>query len=162
MATRTQTQQTPIHPPQQPNQSTVAAPVGRPRSGERGLNKCYFIGRLGNDPEMKYTPSGIAVTTASLAVKSYPTAERPDWIRLRFWRGAAETLNTYGRKGSKLHVEGKLRVSSYVDKEGITRTSFVIDVDEFLFLGDPGHHANGAASADEADASDLDGLDAIV
>src|SRR3954447_3386781 len=159
MATRTQTQQTAVGP-QQPAPAPVLAPAERPRSGERGLNKCVFIGRLGNDPEMRYTPAGIAVTTASLAVKSYPTAERPDWIRLRFWRGAAETMNEYGRKGSKLHVEGKLRVSSYVDKEGITRTSCVIDVDEFLFLGGPGHHGNGAA-ADEHDEADLDGLDGL-
>src|SRR3954451_9390573 len=153
MATRMQTPQTTVRP-----QQSAPASVERARSGERGYNKCAFIGRLGNEPEMRYTPLGIAVTTASLAVKSYPTAERPDWIRLRFWRGAAETVNTYGRKGSKLHVEGKLRVSSYVDKEGITRTSCVIDVDEFLFLGDPAHQAHGAASADEAD---LDGLEAI-
>jgi hypothetical protein len=84
MATRTQTQQTAVRP-QQP--APVPVPAERPRSGERGYNKCVFIGRLGNEPEMRYTPSGIAVTTASLAVKSYPTAERPDWIRLRFWRG---------------------------------------------------------------------------
>jgi single-strand DNA-binding protein len=161
MATRTQTQQTAVRP-QQPAPAPAPVTMDRSTRGERGLNCCMFIGRLGNDPEMKYTPSGIAVTTASLAVKSYPTAERPDWIRLRFWRGAAETLNEYGRKGSKLHVEGKLRVSSYVDKEGITRTSFVIDVDEFLFLGDPGHHGNGAAATDEPDVADLDGLDTIV
>ena len=95
MATRTQTQQTAVRP-QQP--APAPALAERPRSGERGLNACYFIGRLGNDPEMRYTPSGIAVTTASLAVKSYPTAERPDWIRLRFWRGAAETMNEYVRR----------------------------------------------------------------
>src|SRR5215217_4429553 len=151
MATRTQTPQTAVRP-QQP--APAPAPAERPSRGERGLNHCVFIGRLGNDPDMRYTPAGIAVTTASLAVKSYPTAERPDWIRLRFWRGAAETVNQYGRKGSKLHVEGKLRVSSYVDKEGITRTSCVIDVDEFLFLGDPGHHSNGVGSAAEADGGD--------
>src|SRR3954462_5483211 len=154
MATRTQTQANTTTRQQAVAPPPAASIQERPRSGERGLNRCYFIGRLGNDPEMRYTPSGIAVTTASLAVKSYPTAERPDWIRLRFWRGAAETGNQYGRKGSKLHVEGKLRVSSYVDKEGVTRTSFVIDVDEFLFLGDPGHHPNGATSAAEADAGD--------
>src|SRR4051812_39224394 len=159
MATRTQTQQTVVRP-QQP--APAPATLDHPNRGERGLNHCSFIGRLGGDPEMRYTPAGIAVTTASLAVKSYPTAERPDWIRLRFWRGAAETLNEYGRKGSKLHVEGKLRVSSYVDKEGVTRTSCVIDVDEFLFLGDPGQHGNGGATPDAPDGTDLDGLDAIV
>ncbi len=161
MATRTQTQQPAVRP-QQPAPAPASVPADRSTRGERGLNCCMFIGRLGNDPEMRYTQSGIAVTTASLAVKSYPTAERPDWIRLRFWRGAAETLNTYGRKGSKLHVEGKLRVSSYVDKEGVTRTSFVIDVDEFLFLGDPGQHGNDGATTDDPDGADLDGLDTIV
>ena len=163
MATRTQTQQTAVRP-QQPAPAPVPPATDRPSAaGSADTISVRSSGGSGNDPEMRYTASGIAVTTASLAVKSYPTAERPDWIRLRFWRGAAETLNAYGRKGSKLHVEGKLRVSSYVDKEGITRTSFVIDVDEFLFLGDPGHHGNGAAAPDEPDdGADLDGLDAIV
>src|SRR5438067_525083 len=98
--------------------SPTPASTTRANSGERGLNKCLFIGRLGADPEMRFTSAGIAVTTASLAVKSYPTAERPDWIRLRFWRGAAETVNQYARKGSKLHVEGKLRVNTRADGQG--------------------------------------------
>ena len=96
----------------------------------------HFIGRLGADPELRYTPAGIAVTTVSLAVKSYPGAPGPDWIKLRFWRRAAETQAQYAGKGSKLHIEGKLRVGRFTDKDGVTRTTFVIDVDEFLFLGD--------------------------
>jgi len=111
---------------------------------------------------MRITPAGIAVTTVSLAVKSYPTAPAPDWIKLRFWRGAAETVNQYARRGSKLHVEGKLRVSSFVGPDGVKRTVSVIDVDEFLFLGDPAPRANGAAAAGELDGADLAGLDEIV
>src|SRR5437763_16925393 len=101
---------------------------------------------------MRFTSTWVAWTTGSRAVKSYPTAERPDWIRLRFWRGAAETVNEYARKGSKLHVEGKLRVGRFTDKEGVVRTTFVIDVDEFMFLGDSTHRAAGnEALEDEAD-----------
>ncbi len=164
MATRTQTQAIPVSKQQAPQQQAprpqAPAPVERTSSGERGLNKCLFIGRLGADPEMKYTAAGIAVTTASLAVKSFPTATAPDWIKLRFWRGAAETVNQYARKGSKLHVEGKLRVGRFTDKEGVTRTTFVIDVDEFMFLGDPAHRAVGNEALE--DEADLEGLDDIV
>jgi single-strand DNA-binding protein len=159
MANRTQTQATPVSKQQAPRPQ-APAPVERTSSGERGLNKCLFIGRLGADPEMRFTPAGIAVTTASLAVKSFPTATGPDWIKLRFWRGAAETVNQYARKGSKLHVEGKLRVGRFTDKEGVVRTTFVIDVDEFMFLGDPAQRANGNEAA--GDAADLEGLDDIV
>jgi single-strand DNA-binding protein len=152
MATRTQTPATPTALQQDPVASD------RTGSGERGLNKCQFIGRLGADPELRYTPAGIAVTTASLAVKSYPGAPGPDWIKLRFWRGAAETLAQYAGKGSKLYIEGKLRVGRFTDQDGVTRTTFVIDVDEFLFLGDAAHPANSPAA--EVD-DDLHGLDAI-
>src|SRR3954452_13778988 len=140
--------------------SPTSASGTRANGGERGLNKCLFIGRLGADPEMRYTTNGIAVTTGSLAVKSYPRAERPDWIRLRFWRGAAETMNQHARKGSKLHVEGKLRVNTRADGQGIVRTYFVVDVDEFMFLGDPGQRAASGAGAE--DDADLAGLDEIV
>jgi single-strand DNA-binding protein len=138
MATRTQTPQTSA-PTQQ-----AQPPVERSSKGERGLNRCYFIGRLGAHPTMRYTASGIAVTTASLAVKSYPTAPSPDWIKLRFWRGAAETVNQYARKGSKLHVEGKLRVNTRAADQGVVRTYCVIDVDEFMFLGNPTGQGTGA------------------
>jgi single-strand DNA-binding protein len=98
----------------------------------------------------------------SLAVKSYPGAPGPDWIKLRLWRGAAETLAQYAGKGSKLHIEGKLRVGRFTDKDGVTRTTFVIDVDEFLFLGDASHPAHGPTdTAAAAAAGDLSGLDDI-
>jgi single-strand DNA-binding protein len=166
MATRTQTQQTSAPKQQAQRQAApqqAQAPVERTSNGERGLNRCFFIGRLGADPVMKYTSAGIAVTTASLAVKSYPTATKPDWIKLRFWRGAAETVNQYAQRGSKLHVEGKLRISSYTDKDGVVRATHVIDVDEFMFLGDSAHQVRGVRDETEAlDEADLDGLDEIV
>src|SRR5690242_12672700 len=156
MATRTQTLVTPTAPQQDP---VVSERTG---SGERGLNRCFFIGRLGAEPALRYTPAGIAVTTASLAVKSYPGAPGPDWIKLRFWRAAAETIAQHAGKGSKLHIEGKLRVGHFTDKDGVTRTTFVIDVDEFLFLGDASHPApDPAAVTAEVDTGDLSGLAGI-
>jgi single-strand DNA-binding protein len=156
MATRTQTPVAPTAPQQDPVASD------RTGSGERGLNKCLFIGRLGADPELRYTAAGIPVATASLAVKSYPGAPGPDWIKLRFWRGAAETVAQYAGKGSKLHVEGKLRVGRFTDKDGVARTTFVIDVDEFLFLGDASHSApDPTAVTAEVDTADLSGLAGI-
>jgi single-strand DNA-binding protein len=156
MATRTQTAVAPAAPQQDPIASE------RIGSGERGLNKCLFIGRLGADPELRYTPAGIPVATASLAVKSYPGAPGPDWIKLRFWRGAAETVAQYASKGSKLHIEGKLRVGHFTDQDGVPRTTFVIDVDEFLFLGAAAHPANSpTGTTTEVDTGDLSALAGI-
>jgi single-strand DNA-binding protein len=156
MATRTQAQANPTVPQEDPASSE------RTGTGERGLNKCLFIGRLGADPELRYTAAGIPVATASLAVKSYPGAPGPDWIKLRFWRGAAETVAQYASKGSKLYIEGKLRVGRFTDQDGVTRTTFAVDVDEFLFLGDAAHPApDPTAVTAEVDTPDLSGLAGI-
>jgi len=91
------------------------------------MNKIMLIGNLGKDPEMNYTPSGIAVTKFSLAVNrntKTPTGEKQEeteWFNIVAWRQLAETCNTYLHKGSKVFIEGRLTQRKYTDKNGIDR-----------------------------------------
>ena len=91
------------------------------------MNKILLIGNLGKDPEMNYTPSGVAVTKFSLAVNRVTktaTGEKEketDWFNIVAWRQLAETCNTYLHKGSKVYIEGRLTQRKYTDKNGIDR-----------------------------------------
>ena len=91
------------------------------------MNKIMLIGNLGKDPEMNYTPSGVALTKFSLAVNRVtktPTGEKQketDWFNIVVWRQLAETCNKYLHKGSKVYIEGRLTQRKYTDKNGIDR-----------------------------------------
>lgn len=91
----------------------------------RGLNKVMIIGNLGGDPEMKYTPSGKAITTFSVAVgrtsrdpASGETREETEWFRVVAWDRLAETCNQFLSKGRKVYVEGRLQTRSWKDNNG--------------------------------------------
>jgi len=91
----------------------------------RGLNKVMIIGNLGKDPEMKYTPSGKAITTFSVAVgrvsrnaESGQNEEQTEWFRVVAWEKLAETCNQFLRKGSKVYVEGRLQTRAWKDNNG--------------------------------------------
>ncbi|MBV9705956.1 MAG: single-stranded DNA-binding protein, partial [Chloroflexi bacterium] len=76
--------------------------------------KVILIGHLGQDPEMSYTPSGVAVTKFSLAINritksaSGEKQKETDWYNIVAWRQQAEVCNSYLRKGSKVYIEGRL------------------------------------------------------
>src|SRR5699024_12825226 len=82
----------------------------------RGINKVILVGRLGNDPDVRYTASGSAVTTISIATseswKDRNTGqqqERTEWHRVVFFGRLAEIAGQYLKKGSQVYVEGSLR-----------------------------------------------------
>ena len=94
----------------------------------RGINKVILVGNLGADPEVRYMPSGNAVTTVSLATsetwKDKETGEpkdRTEWHRVVFFNKLAEIVGEYTRKGSKLYVEGSLRTRKWQDQSGQDR-----------------------------------------
>lgn len=107
----------------------------------RGLNRITLIGNLGNDPELRYTADGVAMTTASLAVNGTRRAadgsrdEAVEWFRLVIFDRQAETLATYGAKGKPLFVEGRLQTRPYTDRNGIIRSAVEVVVSNFLLLG---------------------------
>src|SRR5437588_11434989 len=89
------------------------------------LNQCSFIGRLGKDPEMNYTPSGKAVTKFSLAVDQGKGQETL-WLNIVCWNDLAERMNEYVSKGQLVFVQGRLVMRSYLDKTQMKRVAIDI------------------------------------
>jgi len=104
------------------------------------MNKIMLIGNLGKDPEMNYTPSGMAVTKFSLAVnrfKKSSTGERQeetDWFNIVAMDKRAEVCNQYLHKGSKVYIEGRLQQRKYTDKNGIERWMVEVIVNDMEML----------------------------
>ena len=93
------------------------------------LNKMMIIGNLGADPELRYTPSGKAVTDLRVAVNDNRKGPDGEWIeetlwfRVSVWEQAAERLAEQLRKGNKIYAEGQLRAREYEARDGQRRTS---------------------------------------
>jgi len=108
----------------------------------RGLNKVMIIGRLGKDPEMRYTPSGRPVTNFSVATsRSWNTSEgerrtETEWFNVVAWGSLAEICNQYLVKGQQVYVEGRLQSRSWEDSEGKRHTAVEIVANEMIMLGD--------------------------
>ncbi len=115
----------------------------------RGVNKVILIGNLGNDPEVRYTPSGSAVASVSLATsetwkdkQSGELQDRTEWHRVVFFNRLAEIVGEYLHKGSKIYVEGSLRTRKWQDKSGLDRYTTEIIANEMHMLDSRG--ANSA------------------
>ncbi|HEY9110707.1 MAG TPA: single-stranded DNA-binding protein [Rhodanobacteraceae bacterium] len=111
----------------------------------RGVNKVILIGNLGADPETRYSASGTAMCTVSVATseswKDKQTGEqqeRTEWHRVKFFGRLAEIAGEYLKKGRQVYIEGAIRSSKYTDKEGIERWSTDIIANEMQMLGGPG------------------------
>ena len=110
------------------------------------LNRVILIGRLTRDPELRYTPAGVAVTQFTLAVDrpfTNQSGEREaDFIPIVTWRQLAETCANYLRKGRLTAVEGRIQVRHYDNNEG--RRVYVTEVvaDNVRFLESPGAVSN--------------------
>ena len=106
-----------------------------------GINKVILVGRLGNDPEVRYTQDGSAVASFSLATsdewKDKETGdkkERTEWHRIVAWRKLGEICGEYLSKGRQVYVEGKLQTRSW-EKDGVTRYTTEIVASDVQFLG---------------------------
>ncbi|SDX00134.1 single-stranded DNA-binding protein [Paenibacillus sp. CF384] len=119
------------------------------------LNRVILIGRLTKDPEMRYTPAGVAVTQFTLAVDRPFTSggqneREADFIPIVTWRQLAETCANYLRKGRLTAVEGRIQVRNYENNEGkrVYVTEIIADNVRFLESGnrDNGPRDEGAAS----------------
>ena len=106
------------------------------------LNRVCLIGRVGQDPEIRYLDSGVCVAQFSLATteKGYTAQngqevpERTEWHDLVAWRGLAQVVEKYVKKGDKLYVEGKLRHRTYEGTDGIKRSKTDIHVENMDLL----------------------------
>src|SRR5947209_9222919 len=97
----------------------------RSMSSMATFNQCFFLGRLGKDPEMNYTPSGKAVTKFSLAVDQGKD-QKPLWLNIVCWNELAERMNEYLSKGQLIFVQGRLVQRSYQDKNKVERVAIEI------------------------------------
>ena len=109
-----------------------------------GINKVILVGNLGQDPEVKYTAGGAAVTTLSLATsdswKDKETGtdqERTEWHRVVLWRRLAEIAGEYLQKGSKIYIEGQLQTRKW-EQDGQTRYTTEIVARDMQFLDSRG------------------------
>lgn len=118
-----------------------------------GVNKAILLGRLGRDPELKYTPGGKAVCSFSLATTERWTTqdgqkkENTTWHNIVAWGKPAEIMKEYLRKGSEVFIEGRIDNRSWEDKDGNKRYISEVVVGNFQFVG---ARATGSGSADEA------------
>ncbi len=121
----------------------------------RGVNKVILIGNLGKDPEVRYMPSGSAVTNVTIATseswkdkQSGEQQERTEWHNVVFFNRLAEIAGEYLKKGSKVYVEGSLRTRKWQDKEGRDRYTTEIVAGEMQMLDSKGG-GGGAPQARE-------------
>ena len=104
------------------------------------LNQIVIMGRLGKDPELRRTQSGVAVATFNVAVdrdfKDKATGQRAtDWITCVAWRSTAEFVEKYFAKGSQVLVAGRLQMRDWTDKDGNKRISAEVQAENVYFAG---------------------------
>lgn len=112
------------------------------------FNKVILIGRLTKDPELRYTPNGVAVTRFTLAVDRRQIKDREretDFIDIVVWQKQAETCASYLGKGRLVAVEGRLQIRSYDDSQGIRRKAAEVVAETVRFLD---RAKEGASAAD--------------
>ena len=109
-----------------------------------GINKVILVGNLGQDPEVKFTAGGAAVTTLSIATSdswkdkdSGMDKEKTEWHRVVLWRRLAEIAGEYLKKGSKVYIEGQLQTRKW-EQEGQTRYTTEIIARDIQFLDSRG------------------------
>lgn len=127
----------------------------------RGVNKVILIGNLGRDPEVRYMPSGSAVTNVALATshswrdkQSGERQEKTEWHNIVFFNRLAEIAGEYLKKGSKIYVEGSLRTNKWQDKNGQDRYTTEIIANEMQMLDSRGGtYSPGSSSSSATEAS---------
>ena len=107
------------------------------------MNKVMLIGNVGKDPEVRYVDQGVAVARLSLATteRGYvlqngtQVPDRTDWHNVVLWRKLAQVVENYVRKGDKLYIEGRIRYTSYNDKQGVRHNVTEIWAENMEMLG---------------------------
>lgn len=125
----------------------------------KSVNKVILVGNVGKDPEVKYTGSGVAVASLTLATNerykeknSGEWAERTEWHSIKAWQKTAEIIEKFVTKGSKIYVEGRLQTSSWEDKQsGEKKYRTEVVVDELVLLDGRSQAAPAPAAVQDED-----------
>jgi len=121
-----------------------------------GVNKIILVGRLGKDPEIRYTPSGAAVANFTVATseewKDRETGEkqeRTEWHRIVAWRRLGEVCGEYLHKGSQVYIEGRLQTRSWEDRDGNKRYTTEVIAQTMQMLDSAGREAGRGKTGDD-------------
>ena len=132
------------------------------------VNKVILLGRVGNDPEVKFMPSGNAVVNISIATNrkfknqdSGAYEDKTEWHRVVFFNKPAETIGQYVKKGQQLYVEGRLQTRKWQDKDGIEKYSTDIISDNFTFVGSKSESLPDTPEKNDHSNKGLDSQDII-
>ncbi len=102
------------------------------------MNKVFLIGNLTRDPELRETPSGVAMCRFAIAVQrpysSQDGERQTDFFECTAWRGLGETISRFTKKGNKVAVSGSIQLRNYEDNQGVRRTAVDIIVQDCEFL----------------------------
>ena len=105
------------------------------------FNKITIVGNLGRDPELRYTPQGIAVCSFSVATnerrkdKAGEMQDVTTWFRITLWRQQAENAAKYLTKGSPVYIEGRLKIDEWTDRDGNSRYTLDVQATDMQFIG---------------------------
>ena len=131
----------------------------------RGLNKVILIGRLGANPEIRYTPDGTPVANFNLATteiftnKNGEKVSQTEWHRVVVFGKLAEIVGEYYTKGRKVYVEGKLRTRSWEDREGNKRWTTEVVANNLFILDSKGDTDSEVIASDIPEESQIDDED---
>ena len=109
--------------------------------GRGSVNKVTLLGRLGKDPDLRYTPSGTAVANFSMATdmvwkdQEGNQQQKTEWHRIVAWKKTAEIANNYLKKGRQVYIEGRLQTRSWTDKNDVIRYTTEVIVDNLVLIG---------------------------
>lgn len=111
-----------------------------------GVNRVTIIGNLGRDPEVRFSQSGMAICTLSVAVTERVKdgdawKDSTEWFRCKLFGKTAENAGQYLQKGRQVYVEGRLKTEKYKDKDGVEKTSTEVVANVCNFLGGGGEAA---------------------
>lgn len=104
------------------------------------FNKIILVGNLGKDPELRYTPQGIAVASFSLATNEKrkgsdgEQASVTTWFKVTLWRKQAEAAAKYLTKGSQVYIEGRLNIEEWTDRDNVNRYTLDVQASEMQFI----------------------------
>ena len=105
------------------------------------FNKITVVGNLGRDPDLRYTPQGLAVCSFTMATnekrkdKSGELQDITTWFKITLWKNQAETAAKYLTKGSSVYIEGRLRLEEWTDRENNNRYTLDVQATDMQFIG---------------------------
>jgi len=126
------------------------------------VNKVILVGNVGKDPDIRHLDSGVSVASFPLATsETYRNKENEkvtntEWHNIVVWRGLAEVVEKYVKKGDPLYIEGKIRSRSYDDKDGNKKYITEIIADNMQMLGSKQSNDNDSSSEEKQPETDIE------